>query len=135
MRREPNCRPSVAVQQWQGNDPRRQQAGKFSGGSALCGAAAVGVHRRRYRTVQIDVTATGNPATEIAIGKNTLQDAGLRHHENQPRPVGGDLAEGGVDCVFSEYDELSEVPLDLDTLHSAPRRCLSRTSGHYPTSL
>ena len=125
----------MAVQQWQGNDPGRQQTCKFCWRRALSSAATVGIHRCRDRTAQVDVAATGYPATKVAVGENTLQDAGFRNHEDQARLIRGDLAEGGKDRVLSKYDELREVSLNLDTLHSQPRKCLRRTNGHYLTSL
>ena len=126
---------AVAVQQRQGDDARGQQTSQFRGSCSLRSTAAIGVHRRRHRTVQIDVTATGDPAPEISIGENTLQDPGFRDHKNQPRLVGGDLAQGRKNRVLGKNNELGEVPLDLDALHSSPRRCLSRTWRHYPTFL
>ena len=74
--------PALFVQKWQRNDARGQQSCQFSGWCSLRSAAAIGVHRRRHRAVQIDVVAFGDPASEIAIGQHPLEDARLRYDKN-----------------------------------------------------
>ena len=45
-----------------------------------------------------------------------MQDARFCYDKYQPRLVGGDLVQGGEDRILGEYDELSEVSLDLQRM-------------------
>ena len=106
----------MAVEQRQRNDARGQQARQLRGGGSLRRMAAIGIHRGRHRPAQIDLAAAGAPTAEIPVRQHALEDAGFRNDKNQPRLVGGDLAQGRKERVFCKDDELSEVPLDLDSL-------------------
>ena len=67
--------PAVAVEQRQRNDPGIELGAEIIGTGAFRRRAAVGIHGRGDRPVEVDLATPRNPAAEVAIGEHTLEDA------------------------------------------------------------
>ena len=72
---------AMAVEQRQRNDAGIEQSTQITGAGALGGRAAVGIHGRGDRAVQVDLAAAGNPAAEVTVGENALEDAAFRDNK------------------------------------------------------
>ena len=107
---------AMAVEQRQRNDPGIELGAQITGAGALGGRAAGGIHGGSDRPVQVDLAALGNPAAEVTVGENPLEDAAFGDNEDQPGLVGRDLAERKKHRVFGEDNELG-IPLNQDASH------------------